>query len=151
MPHRNIFKQILFCTDFSKNADLAFSYALNIAEGNPESGIIIFHVVPEPNAQFWKSYIYELDDVDDKAKSDIDHKIEAAYLSRTPKGVKISVLAAVGRVDEKILEAAHAEHIDLIVMGRQGSSKFRTLFLGNTAERIARRSPCPVLIVPAVE
>ena len=34
MPHRNIFKKILFCTDFSENADAAFLYALNIAEGN---------------------------------------------------------------------------------------------------------------------
>ena len=35
----------------------------------------MFHVIPEPDAQFWKSYIYEVDDVDNKAKQDIDRKI----------------------------------------------------------------------------
>ena len=86
MPHRNIFKKILFCTDFSENSDAAFYYALNIAEGNPGSELIILHIIPEPDAQFWKSYIYEVDDVDEKAKSDIDEKIREAYLSQIPKG-----------------------------------------------------------------
>ena len=148
MSHRNIFKKILFCTDFSENADLAFKYALNIAEGNPECEIIIFHIVPEPDAQFWKSYIYELDEVDSKAKADIDAKIGKAYISKVPAGIKYSVKMAVGRVNQSILDAAGETGADLIIIGRQGSSKLKTLFYGNTAGFVARKASCPVLIIP---
>ncbi len=151
MPHRNIFKKILFCTDFSENADLAFKYALNIAEGNPECEIIIFHIVPEPDAQFWKSYIYELDAVDSKAKADIDAKTEKAYTSKIPSDIKYSVRMAVGRVNQSILDAAGETGADLIIIGRQGSSKLKTLFYGNTAGFVARKAACPVIIIPGEE
>ena len=149
MAHRNIFKKILFCTDFSANADEAFRYALNIAEGNPESELVIFHIIPEPDAQFWKSYIYELDEVDTKAKADIDAKMENAYISKIPETIHYSVKMDVGRVNQKILEAAGEKEADLIIIGRQGSSRIKTLFYGNTAEYVARKSSCPVLIIPA--
>jgi nucleotide-binding universal stress UspA family protein len=148
MPHRNIFGKILFCTDFSRNCDVAFLHALNIAEGNPESELVILHVIPEPGAQFWRSYLYEVDRIDDKARQDIDGKIAAAYLARIPGDIRWSVRLAVGGVNQKILEAARDECADLIVIGRQGSSRFNALFFGDTAERIARKAPCPVLIVP---
>ena len=148
MPHRNIFRKILFCTDFSRNCDVAFLKAVNIAAGNPEAQLVIFHVIPEASAQFWKSYLYEVDRIDEKARQDMDERIARAYLSRIPKGIGWSVRYAVGGVNEKILEAAEAENADLIVIGRQGSSRFNTIFFGNTTERIARKAPCPVLIVP---
>ena len=104
MPHRNIFKKIMFCTDFNTDAMTAFHYALNIASGNDESEIIIFHAIPEPDAQFWKSYIYEVDDVDSKAKTDIDKKIAEVYLPQLPEGVGWSSHFAVGNVGEEIFK-----------------------------------------------
>lgn len=148
MPHRNVFRKILFCTDFSRNCDVAFLRAVNIAAGNPAAEVVILHVIPEASAQFWKSYLYEVDQIDEKAKQDMDDRIARAYLSRIPKGVRCSVKFAVGGVNQKILEAAATENADLIVIGRQGSSRFNTLFFGNTTERVARKAPCPVLIVP---
>jgi nucleotide-binding universal stress UspA family protein len=148
MPYHNIFKKILFCTDFSKNADFAFSYALNIAEGNPESELVILHIIPEVDAQFWKTYIYEVDKVDEKAKADIDEKVKATYLDRMPQGMTHSVRMAVGRADLKILEIASELKADLIIMGRQGRSGVDVLLFGKTAEHILRKALCPVLIVP---
>jgi nucleotide-binding universal stress UspA family protein len=151
MPHRNLFTKILFCTDFSPGVEAAFLRALNIAAGNPETELLIFHVVPEASAQFWKSYLYEVDRVDEKARRDMDGKIAGAYVSRIPREVRWSVRVAVGGVDQSILEAARKEQVDLIVIGRRGTSRLATLFFGNTTGRVARRAPCPVLIVPAVE
>ena len=48
------FKRILFCTDFSDNADVAFDFALEQARHSPECTIHLLHVVPEPEAQFFK-------------------------------------------------------------------------------------------------
>ncbi|MGC9052773.1 MAG: universal stress protein, partial [Candidatus Hydrogenedens sp.] len=72
--------KVLFCTDFSENADIAFQHALDIVLRRPGSLLIILHVIPEPEAEFWKTYVYEIDDIDKKAKQDIDENIRQSYL-----------------------------------------------------------------------
>ena len=69
-----------------------------MAEGNPGSELIIYHVIPEPEAQFWKSYIYEVDNVDEKARQDIDKVIKETYLDQLPEGLSCSVRTTIGNV-----------------------------------------------------
>ena len=148
MPDERMNERILFCTDFSQNARAAFFQALRLTEANDGCELIIFHVVPEPNAQFWKSYIYEVEEIDKKARADIDEKLEKEYTSHIPDRVSWRFEAAVGKAEQKILEKAETGDVDLIVIGRQGSSRVRTWFYGNTVGRIVRHSVCPVLVVP---
>ena len=148
MPHRNIFQKILFCTDFNTDAMAAFHYALNIADGNDNSEIVIFHAIPEPDAQFWKSYIYEVDNVDEKARNDIDRKIEELYLPLLPEDIKWSSEFAVGNVGEEILKRAAELNADLIVIGRGAGSNMVNRLLGNFTEKVIRKADCPVLVVP---
>ena len=148
MPYRNIFKKLLFCTDFNSDAMSAFHYALNIAEGNPGSELILFHVIPEPDAQFWKSYIYEVDNVDLKAKKDIDRKIAEVYIPIIPEGIKWSTRYLIGNIGEEILKAAKKDDVDLIIIGRGAGSNIINRMLGNYTEKIIRKAKCPVLVVP---
>lgn len=148
MPHRNIFKKILFCTDFNTDAMSAFYYALNIAEGNPGSELIILHVIPEPDAQFWNSYIYEVGDVDRKAKHDIDLKISEAYLKKIPEGISYSVRTVIGNVGEQILEISQTDKIDLIIIGRGAGSNLINRLLGDFTKKLIHKASCPVLVVP---
>lgn len=151
MPDQITFRKILFCTDFSYKVDPAFRHAVNLAGAGPDRELVIFHVVPEPSAQFWKTYISDSSQIDQKIREDIDAKVREAYLQRIPPGLAYSVRIAVGKQDEAILEAAEAEDVDLIVVGRHNTSVFTTHFFGNTTERIARKSRRPLLIVPAPE
>lgn len=148
MPHRNRFQRILFCTDFNTDALEAFRYALNIAEGNDHSEIVIFHAIPEPDAQFWKSYIYEVENVDEKAKADIDTKIAELYTPAIPPGIRWSSRFAVGNVGEEILKAAEEAGADLIVLGRGAGPNVINRLLGNFTEKVIRKASCPVLVVP---
>ncbi len=148
MPYRNIFSKILFCTDFNTDAMKAFHYTLNIAAGNPGSEIIMFHVIPEPDAQFWKSYIYEVDDVDIKAKQDIDRKIEKDYVPLIPEGIKWNTGYVIGNVGEEILKEAKKEKVDLIIIGRGAGKNIINRMLGNYTEKLIRKALCPVLVVP---
>ncbi|MBN2210967.1 MAG: universal stress protein [Sedimentisphaerales bacterium] len=143
------YRRILFCTDFSENADFAFSFALDAACRRPGTVLYLLHVIPETEAQFWKTYIYEVDNVDDKARHDIDEKIQDAYLSHIPAEAAHEVVFRVGRADQVILEFAEENDVDLIVIGRQGhGGSIHQTFFGNVAEKIARKAPCAVLIVP---
>ncbi|MBN1697273.1 MAG: universal stress protein [Spirochaetales bacterium] len=146
---RTIFKHIMFCTDFSENADRAFDVVLHLLQGNPGSSLVLFHIIPQPEAQFWKSYLYEVEDVEDKSGHDIDEKIEQTYIVRLPLKTGYTIVVEAGKVDEKILDYADKNDVDLIVIGRQGRSTSGTFLFGNITEKVARKSRCPVLIVPA--
>ena len=146
--HEN-FKKILFCTDFSENADRAFVFAVNSAVRNAGCELHLLHVIPEPPAQCWKGYIYEVDeDVDARAKREIDAKIAAAYRPRVPAGVQLVVAMRIGEARHQILEYAQEQDVDLIILGRQGAGAVGKILFGNVTERVVRKADCPVLVIP---
>ena len=55
------YQKILYCTDFSENALIAFDFAVDAAKRRPGCILYLLHVVPESEAQFWKTYIYEVE------------------------------------------------------------------------------------------
>jgi len=142
------YQTILFCTDFSENADFAFDFALDAAIRRPGCTLYLLHVIPETDAQFWKTYIYEVEDVDQKAKADIDRKIEESYRPRVPPGVHFQFEVRVGKDYKEILAFAEEKNADLIVLGRQGHSSFEKALFGRVTEKIARHARSAVLIVP---
>jgi nucleotide-binding universal stress UspA family protein len=144
------FQRILFCTDFSTNAEFAFHFAIDIAERNTDSTLYIFHVVPEVEAQFWKTYIYEMDDVDEKAKHDLEHMVQEKYLAYIPETIRSEVEFRIGKDYMEILSFAKEKDIDLIIMGRQGQSSFQKMLFGNVTEKVTRHSECPVLVIPLI-
>ena len=142
------YRRILFCTDFSGNADFAFEYAVDAAARRPGCTLHLLHVVPEPDAQFWKTYIYENDNVDQQAKDAIDAKIAETYRPRVPGLVDFCVHMRIGRDYLKILEFAKEIQADLIVLGRHGHSALENVIFGNVTEKVVRKANCPVLVVP---
>jgi nucleotide-binding universal stress UspA family protein len=142
------FKRILFCTDFSESADAAFDFALDAAIRRPASTLYVLHVIHEPDAQFWKSYINEVDNIDAEAKKAIDEKVAAAYLSRVPPGLDVKVEFRIGPDAATILEFAKAAQIDVIILGRHGHGKMGKALFGSVAEKIVRKADCAVLVVP---
>ena len=142
------FQRILFCTDLSENADFAFQFAVDAAQRRPDCELTLLHVVPETEAQFWKTYVYEIEDVDNKAKHDIDEHISQNYLSKLPEHLTMQVEYRVGKDWQEILAFAKEKQIDLIVIGRQGHSTLQTALFGKVTEKIIRKADCAVLVVP---
>lgn len=150
-PQPGHYRRILFCTDFSANADHAFRFALDATHRRPGCILYLLHVLPEPEAQYWKTFLYEVDGIDEKAKRDIDAKIDRDYRPLVPDGVDFRVEMRIGRDYIRILEFAEAEDCDLIVLGRHGHTAFRKILFGNVTEKVARHASCPVLIIPRDE
>ena len=48
----------------------------------------------------------------------------------------------------RVLEREAGEGLDLLVLGSRGYGPVRRVLLGGVSERMVRRSPCPVLVVP---
>ena len=142
------YKRILFCTDFSENAKTAFDFAVDAAIRNVGCTLTLLHVIPEPDAQFWKGYIYEVGDMDAKARADIDSAVEADYRPRVPEGVTFEVEMRIGDAAQMILDFAKEDSADLIVIGRQGRGAITQWLLGNVTSKVVRKAACPVMVIP---
>lgn len=142
------FKRILFCTDFSTSADAVFDFAIDAAIRRPGSTLYVLHVVHEADAQFWKSYLQEVDDVEEQTRRAIDEKIHSSYVNRVPAGLDVQIEVRVGPDAAEILDFAREKAIDLILIGREGHGGVRKAFFGSVAEKVVRKADCAVLVVP---
>ena len=145
-------KKILCCTDFSKNAKVAFDYALEAVTHRPGAELILLHVIPAPDAQYWKPYIYNVgENVDDIAKKAFDKRVAEEYATQVPEGVKFTPVFRIGNASVEISRFAEEEKVDVIIMGRQGRGALESLLFGTVAEKVVRRANCPVLVIPLNE
>ena len=142
------FKRILFCTDFSESADAAFGFALDAAVRRPDATLHFLHVIHEPDAQYWRAQLAEVDNINAEAKKAIDAKVAASYLSRVPKGVDVKTVFRIGPDAATILEFARAEQVDVIILGRHGHSSVGKALFGSVAEKFVRKADCAVPVVP---
>lgn len=142
------YDRILFCTDFSLNADFAFHFALKSAERSTNAALHILHVIPEPEAQFWQTYLYEVDGVDSKAQNDMDQKIRESYMDLVTENITAVTAVRQGKAHEAILHYADEIDANLIVIGRQGFRGLGKAFFGNVTEKIVLNAKCPVLVIP---
>jgi nucleotide-binding universal stress UspA family protein len=62
-------------------------------------------------------------------------------------GIEVSFLIWTGDPGDMIVEAAEAEHADMVLVGSHGRGAVGRLLLGSVSEHVVRNAPCPVLVV----
>jgi universal stress protein A len=140
-------RRILFPTDFSEYADHAWSYVLSFAK-EFAAEVYLLHVVPPP-PRLTETYAVNFDP---EALLQAQRTEATASLDRLVRAAKEAGLTAqtairVGVDYHEILEYARAQAVDLIVMGTHGRTGLAHVLLGSVAEKVVRRSPCPVLTI----
>jgi len=144
------YKKLLFCTDFSENADYAFDFAYGIAKRD-EGLLYILHILPEnPHQAYAESYITgeDLEKLQRAIEEDLDNKYKEHYVEKIKNGTKFEIVTISGREDNEILKFAKKENVDIIVMGTHGRTGIEHVFFGSVAEKVLRHSPFPVFIIP---
>jgi nucleotide-binding universal stress UspA family protein len=144
------YKKVLFCTDFSKNSDCAFDYAFGIAKRD-EGVLYILHVIPmTPQQYHLERHLTkeQMDKITATLQEDREKMFADKYLNHIKDKAKVKIVTESGREDEKILEFAQKEKVDIIVIGTHGRTGIEHVFLGSVAEKIIRRSPMPVFVIP---
>ena len=63
------------------------------------------------------------------------------------EGIDVSFLVWTGDPGDVIVEAAEAEHADMVLVGSHGRGPVGRLLLGSVSEFVVRNAPCPVLVV----
>ena len=144
------YKKVLFCTDFSENADYAFNFAYGVAKRD-EGFLYIMHVVPEnPHQAYVEGFITAVDSekIQQAIEENLGNDFREHYVNKIENGVKYETVIKSGREDEEIVEFAREEKVDIIVMGTHGKTGIEHVFFGSVAERVIRHSPYPVFIIP---
>ena len=54
----------------------------------------------------------------------------------------------IGKAYVEIINFADEISADMIVMGRQGRGALESLLFGTVAEKVVKKSKCPVLVIP---
>jgi nucleotide-binding universal stress UspA family protein len=147
-------KKILFPTDFSKTANNAFVYALEMAKFlNAE--LLVLHVYSLPPITYegypaYLSQVYDSIELDnfENFKDEVPLLRKIAE-ERNLDSVKMSHILEQGDLILTIKSLVKKERVDLIVLGTNGATGLKEAFLGTNAGSVIERVPILSLTVPA--
>lgn len=141
-------ERILCPVDFSEHGIRALRYAVALAAPRA-AAIRLLHVVEVPDALFadFDGEVIPpvlLRQFQDEASRSLEQTAESLRRSHE----NVSHCLAVGRPFAEIVQVARDWQADLIVMPTHGRTGLEHVLIGSVAEKVVRKSPCPVLTVP---
>jgi nucleotide-binding universal stress UspA family protein len=144
-----MFKRLLVPLDGSKLAEIALPYAEELAIHLGSEVILINVRMPSeaPDNPEHKVYIGKL-------VATVEQDIKKSRALPPGETVKVAsdIIGSSGLLThpaEQILDYAEKENISLIVMATHGRTGIRRWMLGSTANKVARASKCPVMLIRA--
>jgi len=134
---------ILFPTDFSDNAEHAFSTAKELVASGAKH-LTLLHVQDRTKlARHSAEQLTEFDRIDRE-------RLERMSSELTSRGGNVDYELTFGSPTSEILARARKGDVSLIVMGSQGRGFISEVFLGSVSHQTARLAPVSVLLVPAI-
>ncbi|HEX2739019.1 MAG TPA: universal stress protein [Rubrobacter sp.] len=136
--------KILLATDGSKDAELALSTSVDLADSTNSE----LHVVTV--APGYPSYDVRRPEVVEQLREQAEEILEDQVKKIEQKGGKVTEkhlrIAGRHRADQ-IVEVAEEKEVGLIVMGSRGLGGVRRALMGSVSDSVVRHAHCPVLIV----
>lgn len=141
-------KRILVPVDFSKEAECAAKVAASIAR-KTGAEIFLLHMLELPVATIDPAEMTSVSSEPQtiyfmKMAREKFHKFEQLPFF---KGIKVVENIQFHHAFAGIIEESKRQKIDLIVMGSQGASGLKEMFIGSNTEKVVRRSEVPVLVI----
>jgi nucleotide-binding universal stress UspA family protein len=140
-------KKFLVPTDFSDTSKNAARYAVELAQDDPETTIILYNLYEKLAPGTDGSPLTETDEdrknVLNQALANLE--IELHEIST----VRIQYVAEEGNsLVESVEKYVRYNGIDVVIMGITGATRLEQIFMGSNALNMAREGVCPVIIVP---
>ncbi len=146
MPNAD-WKRILCPIDFSDASRAALQVAGEIAR-RYGAKVALFHAYPVPGYTFPDgSFVASSKMLEELSGQANQHMAEWKTLAEGMGIAHVEVATAVGEPAHEILAFAKAQGADLVVIGTHGRTGLQHALMGSVAERVVRRSTCPVLTV----
>lgn len=138
-------KRIIVPVDFSKYSEFALEMAANLAK-RYDAEILVLHMLEISETILTKGS----DDLQAEAvfflklaEKRFDEFLEKDFL----EGVRITPIIKHFKVFTEVNDVAKEHDADLIIMGSQGASGMKEIFMGSNTEKVVRHSDIPVLVM----
>ncbi len=146
-----MYKKMLVPLDASDFAECVLDHVKEIATTRAIPDVVLMTVI-EPVSSQTMAY---MGPVAVKAAEEREIVGATQYLEKVKASLslersKVSVVVKVGSATQAILEFVENNGVDIVVLSSHGRSGVSRWLLGSTADRLVRRSPVPVFLVPAV-
>ena len=137
--------------DFSRASVKPLRYASAIARAH-RAKTILLHVTKPISVCVDCGYgpVNRQEPDDTQIRKDRSHLKKSAAKHLSPESIE-EVIIRSGKASEEIVQAAKAFEADLIVLYAHKANPFDTIGSHETAERVVRLAPCPVLVVRSRE
>ena len=146
-------KKIILPTDFSENAFNAIKYAIQLLKKEE----CTFYLVNTYTPAIYESE-YILHSPGQIGLGDIYQSVSAEGLDALKKQLEeefgypehtFYTHSAFNILVDEIVQLATAKEADLIIMGTQGATGAKEIFLGSHTVHVIKKAPCPVIAIPA--
>jgi nucleotide-binding universal stress UspA family protein len=140
-------RSIVAATDFSAPSRHAAQRAAILSKGSGAS-MTLLHTVGGSALDDLRRWLTDASEASLAIEADAHLCLQnlAAELSQR-ESINVKTHLAIGHPVEQIVRSADELNVDLVVTGTRGAGFFRGVVFGSTAERIAKRSSQPVLMV----
>lgn len=139
-------KRILVPTDFSDFSQVALRYGCEFA-AKFGAELHLLHVIDNPAPPASEDWGKTLDEYRRDLEECAGNELQELDLNPLPDRKRVVDNIRYGSALLEIILHARENEIDLIVLGTHGRTGLAHVFLGSVAEKVVRKSPCPVLTV----
>jgi nucleotide-binding universal stress UspA family protein len=155
MKNKHEIKKILIAVDETPYSEKAWLYGHHLAQ-QMKAKIALVHVNEIPAMPTYVGNLVvgeaptimpDLMSIQEENTQKLFEKITKSF---GPE-VQVDTFSRMGAIREEILDVAQEWEADLIILGTHGRTGFDHFISGSVAESVARRSDCPVLIIPNKE
>ncbi|MBC7076053.1 MAG: universal stress protein [Syntrophomonadaceae bacterium] len=134
---------VLFPTDFSENADYAFTYLEKIVVSGVRK-VTLLHVQDKTRiSPHLEDRLQEFNKIDEARLQNMKRVLQEKA------DVEVEILIKFGFPAVEILNLVDELNVQLVVMGSQGRGFVKEFFLGSVSHNVARQSTSSVLLIPA--
>ncbi len=149
-PAMKEIKKILCAVDLSEHSKAVAEYATLLAKALGASVLVVytapslsqyvgFHVPPNTIENFVGEIVTGAE------------KSMEAFVAENFPGVEARGQVLIGYAAEEILNRAHEEKVDIVVMGTHGRKGIDRILFGSVAEKVVKNADMPVLTIRPTE
>jgi nucleotide-binding universal stress UspA family protein len=136
-------RKLLLATDLTEASASATNEAFELATRLDASLLVVSVIDPGSLLLPGGRFRARLDQVRERQEQLAQALVERGRAA----GIDVSFLIWTGDPGDMIVEAAEAEHADMVLVGSHGRGAVGRLLLGSVSEHVVRNAPCPVLVV----
>jgi nucleotide-binding universal stress UspA family protein len=140
-------KEILVPVDGSENSVRAARFAMDLARAT-NAGVRLAYVFPAASVELVGMAGMSRADIEHAAKTSGQRAFDTVNEALAGELVEgIAYETALGDPAEEIIAWTDRDAGTLVVIGRRGLSRMKTLLLGSVSDKVIRHAKCPVTVV----